>query len=181
MPQCRAHSRSGAQCRRRAIAGGAVCPTHGGSIKRVKAAAARRLAELQARSELGRLLGDTQTDLADAHPISALTEALARARAMTTVLGALVGGTSLAKADRAHPLAAMYADWVDKQARIAKAALDAGIDERRMQLADEQARVILDVFRAVFADPAIGFNAAQRSAAGAVAARHLRAIEGGVL
>jgi hypothetical protein len=38
-------TRTGERCLRWAIAGGTVCPTHGGSIARVKASAARRVAE----------------------------------------------------------------------------------------------------------------------------------------
>lgn len=45
--RCRAtSSRTGLPCRRWAIMGGTVCPTHGGSIKRVKLSAQQRLAEM---------------------------------------------------------------------------------------------------------------------------------------
>lgn len=47
MPLCTAKSsQSGKPCKRHAIAGGTVCPTHGGSAPRVKEAAKRRLLEL---------------------------------------------------------------------------------------------------------------------------------------
>lgn len=42
MTQCSAASRSGAQCKRAAIPGGTVCPSHGGAAPRVKAMAAVR-------------------------------------------------------------------------------------------------------------------------------------------
>jgi hypothetical protein len=45
--RCRAKSsRTGQPCRRWAILGGNVCPTHGGSIHRVKLSAQQRLAEM---------------------------------------------------------------------------------------------------------------------------------------
>jgi hypothetical protein len=45
--RCSAHSsRTGEQCKRYAIAGGTVCPTHGGSAPQVKRKAAERLAAL---------------------------------------------------------------------------------------------------------------------------------------
>ena len=48
-PACRAHSsRTGKACRAPRIAGGFVCCTHGGRAPHVKAAAARRLAILDA-------------------------------------------------------------------------------------------------------------------------------------
>ena len=42
--QCTAHSRSGAQCRSRAITGATVCRMHGGAAPHVREAARRRLA-----------------------------------------------------------------------------------------------------------------------------------------
>src|SRR5437879_6262283 len=46
--QCKAKSKqSGVQCKRHAIAGGNVCPFHGGGAPQVKAAALERLKALQ--------------------------------------------------------------------------------------------------------------------------------------
>ena len=44
--KCVAHRSDKELCERWAIEGGTVCPTHGGSVKRVKEAAQRRLLEL---------------------------------------------------------------------------------------------------------------------------------------
>lgn len=44
--QCTAHRGDGLQCTRRAIAGGTVCPTHGGSAPQVKEAARIRILKL---------------------------------------------------------------------------------------------------------------------------------------
>jgi hypothetical protein len=47
MAKCKARSKqSGQRCRRDAIAGGTVCPTHGGSAPQVRASARLRLAAL---------------------------------------------------------------------------------------------------------------------------------------
>lgn len=47
MRRCHAHSsRTGEPCKKWAILGGSVCPTHGGRIPNVKRAAAERLADL---------------------------------------------------------------------------------------------------------------------------------------
>ena len=73
----------------------------------------------------------------------------------------------------------MYAQWLDRAARASKLALDAGVDERRVRIAEDQARVIVDTSRAVFADAELGLTPEQRKAAATVAARHRRAIEGG--
>lgn len=44
--QCKAHLKSGKQCQKYAIKGGAVCGTHGGGAPQVKRSAALRLAAL---------------------------------------------------------------------------------------------------------------------------------------
>ena len=41
--QCKAHLKSGRQCKRRAILGGKVCPMHGGSAPQVKRKAQERI------------------------------------------------------------------------------------------------------------------------------------------
>lgn len=46
MAQCTATNRSGKQCGRQAIAGGNVCPVHGGAAPQVKKRAEQRLAAL---------------------------------------------------------------------------------------------------------------------------------------
>lgn len=45
-PRCRAHNRAGAQCGLAPIHGATVCQVHGGRAPQVKAAAARRIADL---------------------------------------------------------------------------------------------------------------------------------------
>lgn len=62
--RCGATASSGEQCRRWAILGGSVCPTHGGSAPQVKAAARARLQELAhpAITRLADLMGsDNET------------------------------------------------------------------------------------------------------------------------
>ena len=50
-PKCKAHStRTGKPCRRWAIHGGTVCPTHGGSSGHVKKAAAQRVKDMLAEA-----------------------------------------------------------------------------------------------------------------------------------
>ena len=164
-----------------------MCRVHGGSTKQVKAAARRRLQRQQLEGDLGKLLGDLESDAGEAHPVEALLDALRRTWAMTNVLGSMVGGLgtdALYGPDhlgdaRPHVLTEMYAQWLDRAARASKLALDAGVDERRVRIAEDQARVIVDTFRAVFADAELGLTPEQRKAAATVAARHLRAIEGG--
>lgn len=62
--QCTAHRRDGSPCTRWAIAGGTVCPTHGGSIPAVRRAARLRLLELvdPAIALLSRIVSDESED-----------------------------------------------------------------------------------------------------------------------
>src|SRR5258708_5681947 len=62
-------SSTGERCRKAPIRGATVCATHGGSVGRVKAAAARRLAEEHALTELAHL---------DVAPLGNPLEALAQ-------------------------------------------------------------------------------------------------------
>jgi hypothetical protein len=76
--RCTAQSvRSGERCRRWAIEGAEVCPTHGGRTPQVKAAAARRRAEAQVERELG-ALADFRADGGTVDPIGALQRLLNR-------------------------------------------------------------------------------------------------------
>lgn len=61
--RCRAHRRDGQACRRWAILGGRVCPSHGGSAPQVKAAATLRYAALldPALNALAELLDGERT------------------------------------------------------------------------------------------------------------------------
>lgn len=47
-----------------------------------------------------------------------------------------------------HVLVTMLADWTDRHARACKLAIDAGIEQRRIELAEGQAQQLADVLRA---------------------------------
>ena len=81
-PKCKAKSsRTGEPCKRYAIAGGTVCPFHGGNSPQVKAKAKMRLLQMvdPAMSVIERcLLADS--DVPHAVALKAATEVLDRAR-----------------------------------------------------------------------------------------------------
>jgi hypothetical protein len=54
--------------------------------------------------------------------------------------------------NRLLALQAVYGDWIDGAAKHAKLALDAGIEERRVQLAEMEAQLVANVVMGVLDD-----------------------------
>jgi hypothetical protein len=65
----------------------------------------------------------------------------------------------------------------DRLARISKAAVDAGVAERAIILAERTGAAIADVMRNVFSDPELRLSAAQRKRLPDLLRRHLLAVE----
>lgn len=59
---------------------------------------------------------------------------------------------------------------------VCKAAVTCGVEERRIELAEQQGRVLADVMRAIFDDPELGLSKVQRAAAPGLVRRHLAVI-----
>lgn len=194
--RCTARKSNGDPCGRWAIAGGTVCPSHGGFAPQVRAAAARRLRAEQLDADLDALLAELESSAADRSPVDVLLDAVHRAAAMVQVLGALVGrlrpdgsrqridgdedhlwGPNHLGDGAPHVVVEMYATWLDRAARASKLAIEAGVEERLVRLAEEQGALVADLLRAVFDDPELGLTPAQRAAAAPVAARHLRRLD----
>jgi len=137
--KCTAHSsRTGLPCERWAIHGGTTCATHGGRSPQVKATAVRRLQRAELDGQIGGLLAELETEARSSTPVAALLDAVHRSSAMAQVLGAIVGELTPAELygpnhlDDAVPHIAvtMYQTWLDRAARAAKLACDAGVDEK---------------------------------------------------
>jgi hypothetical protein len=168
------------------VHGSAVCRVHGASAPQVRNAARRRLEQARLNGEVGQLMAELEVEAAERDPVALLLDALHRCSAMVAILGGLVAELELGDlfgpdpqgATRAHVATETYATWLDRSARAAKLAIDAGIEERRVLLAEEQGRVIADLFARVFADPEVALSPSQQAMARIVAARHLRALPG---
>lgn len=167
---CRSLRTDGEPCERWAIAGGTVCPAHGGSAPQVKAAARRRLQATHLEGSIGAMLAELEADALDVSPVAVLLEQVARTHAMVQVLGAMVGelepsgqarhdvtadgtptrlyGTNHLGDGAPHVLVEMYATWIDRATRASKLACDAGVEERLVALAEDQAKLMAEVMRA---------------------------------
>lgn len=189
--QCTATShRSGQQCKKWAVNGATVCLTHGGAAPQVRAAARERHARERAEAAVATYGLPREVD-----PHDALLEEVHRTAGHVAWLGDII-----ADLDRehltwglteAHEKQATEFPGVDvKQSaapnvwlelyhrerghlvKVAKACIDAGIDERRVQLAEQQGALIVQVVRATLSD--LGVDLTEDVAA--TVGRHLRAV-----
>lgn len=164
--RCKATARSGEQCRRPSMKGGTVCASHGGKSPQAKAAAARRLAEEKAAKAM-RLFAEP----VDIDPARALVELvqwtagevaywreqvreLAETNPEALTWGTVrekVGGEDYGTTLEAKPNVAylMLTDAQDRLAKYAAAALKAGVEERRVKLAEDQGALVAQVIRAI--------------------------------
>ncbi len=156
---------------------------HGGSAPQVRSAARRRLAVEEITREIGRLGMQVPVD-----PLDAMLEQVEEAYANVAVLRLAVAELGITVANdgavavpdpdgweaREHVLVAMYHSERDRLMRFSKLCLDAGVDERRVRLAEAQGQLLARVVQA--AVDACNPTAEGRAAAMAAAAREMRAI-----
>ena len=167
--QCVATAKlSGQRCRRSPIAGSTVCRVHGGSAPNVKAAAARRAQEEEARRQLAALGEPEQVDPAEAllHliswkygevkwlrqrvqdlPADELTWGIAQ-----TDVGVGPEGPIDKVTEKASPSVwwALLRQAEDQLANYAERALRAGLEERRVRMAEQQGNMVHAVMMAIF-------------------------------
>lgn len=162
-PRCTAHTRTGNPCGRTPAAGVTVCASHGGKAPQIIAAANRRLTEAAARADAARLGART-----DIHPADALLDlvhyqagivtywrtrvealdhdALTWGKTRTKTGGDDHGTTEEAKPNIAY---ALLRDAQHDLATYATAALKAGVEERRVRLAEQQGALVATVIRRI--------------------------------
>lgn len=161
-PKCARHRKrreagSKVPCGGHRIRGLDVCRMHAGTDgATARAKGERRLALDRAIGLVGQLADElglvVSADAADS--TATLLEAVARARQMARVCDELVAGlTDVAGPDhlgdlRTHPYVELQRHWNAEAAKVSKAALDAGISERQMQLAEAHVRTMAAAFRA---------------------------------
>lgn len=129
---------TGNRCRRRPSPGAPVCVIHGGAASQVrrKADARRALAEALANGDK-RPSWDVLEDAA--HSVDVV------ARQLRDSIVAAGGRVDARKLDQ-------FIEMTERQARLAKVVLDAGIDERRLQIAQQVGGMIAAVIVGVLGD-----------------------------
>jgi hypothetical protein len=196
--RCTAKNKQGNRCGLTPVPGASVCWRHGGRAPQVQRKAIV-VAELQAwgladtAEDPGEVLLRlvTQSSRRAAFYAGLLEQQYAAQASAddpdgTTTLpagvGALIGhkmgmggkdGILYTVEEAIRGLVQLEAMERDRCARFAKLALDAGIQERQVRLAERQGALIVEILRAVLADPELGLTAEQRKAVPGVARRHL--------
>lgn len=202
--QCAATStRSGERCRKAPIKGATVCYTHGGATRMVAGRAAVR-AEVQAWGLDQPSVDPGETLLALVSMAAGrlrLVSSLLQAQyegmagepndadddgtvAIPAGVRAIIGhkyaltkdGDRLPVEEAVRGLAAYEAEWTDRLARLCKTAIDAGIAERTVRIAESQGALIAGVLQRVL--DALELTPAQRELVAVVAPRELRAVAG---
>jgi hypothetical protein len=168
-----------------------VCGKHGGKSPQAMAAAARRQARAEAEAAVA-----TFGLPRDITPAAALLEEVHRTAGAVAWLEAKIrsigdedlvwgmtrlkqGGDDHGTTFEAKPNAwlVLYRDERKHLVDVCAAALRAGVEERRVQLAEQQGQLLADVIRGILDD--LRLSPAQQKLVATVVPRHLRAIAGG--
>ena len=194
--RCTARSKqSGEQCKRFATPGGKTCVMHGSSTRKAQAKAKRVRDEAKARAavvtyglpmeispadallqEVHRTAGHVAWLHARIHDFDPddLTWGVTSATVKTT---GQFPGTDTTTSAAPPVLLELYARERKHLVDVCAAALRAGVDERRVRLAEQQGDLLATVIQAILTD--LKLTAAQQKLVPTVVPRHLRAVAGG--
>jgi hypothetical protein len=187
-PKCMAHNRVGRPCGQSPIDGGSVCRLHGGRAPAVQAAAERRLAlgdvERQVRRTLGARLAGLDREDETPNPEQLLLDAIRRQAALVAVLGdevvseeetveAIDYGTNVVRMT-ISPVVEFYHQAIDQLAKLCALAIKAGIEERRVRLAEADGMRVFEAVMAALVDPDWGLTAELAEAGKLAIAKHFK-------
>ncbi len=191
-PKCSGRRSNGEPCGKWPMAGQRVCNTHGGSSPQAKAAAERRLKTAQAERAVVTFGLPREID-----PRDALLEEVYRAAGAVDWLHQQVrtlqtedvvwgkseevekGATEFTGTDTTYKAAVNL--WVELWQRerahlvkVAKEAINAGIEERKVRLAEQQGALLAGVIKNILGD--LDLSPEQQAQVATVVPRHLRAV-----
>lgn len=169
MALCGAKKKNGEQCR--AFAGQGTdhfgvgnCKWHLGNTKTHQVNAVAR----EAQRRMVKLGMPVQV-----HPHEALLHMLYIASGHVAYLREAIGETDDLGTFEARVMVELYGEERDRVAKIAKAALDAGVAERQVRIAEEYGEQLYRLLQAIFGDDELALTTAQQQRFPDVARRHL--------
>lgn len=155
--------KSGVRCKRYAIPGGTVCEYHGGKAPQVAAKARERIERAQAEAAAMKLGVPIETT-----PEQALLDRISSYAGIVAYFEARVqeldnenltwgktkqvsGGVYAGTTYEAGPpvVLKLYGEWSDRLERASIAAIKAGIDERKVKLAESQGTLVASAIRRI--------------------------------
>lgn len=195
--KCKGKNREGWPCGKWPIKGGAVCASHGGAAGQVKAAAARRESEAAAAAELSKAMATLGQPAGDIDPAKALLDEIAwthahvqwlRSKVQSLTSEGLVWGKSQTdqgigpqgpvdtKTEKSGPNVwyQMYLTEREHLVKVTTAALRAGIEERRVKLAEQQGDLVAAVVNRILA--ALNLTPEQAAQVPIIVPREFRAL-----
>lgn len=174
MKKCSGHNSAGRPCGNWPIKGGDVCRKHGGAAPQVKAAAAARTLEAEAR----RLIGDTFEPMAD--PIGTLLRKATEAEAFRAAVVGLVNQLrswetwSEETGSQIRGEVMLYERSLDRVARLCIEIVKLNLEERLVRVRESEARMMADALD--YALTAAGVETGQAQAVKRETAARLRLV-----
>jgi hypothetical protein len=195
--RCNGTNRAGEPCRLPPITGGTVCRMHGGASPQARAAAARRVAEAEAAKEMGRAMVTLGVQDRDIDPAKALLEEISwtyahvawlRAKVRELKPAELVWGVTQTDngvgpqgpvdmtTEKSAPNVwySLYMTEREHLVKVSAAALRAGVEERRIKIAEDQGNMVAAVLQRILA--ALNLSPEQWAEVPTIVPRELRAL-----
>jgi hypothetical protein len=181
-PKCKAHTRKGKPCSGQRMAGQLVCRMHGGSIGAAKATAKKRIERIEVEKLAARIAAFNSDD--SESPEEGLLRQVLWSGQISRALGQIVqdiddGNVTQRGIGGSTSINVLMQWWSDERAlhaRLCKLAIDAGIDQRHIELLESQAGQIVSVIINVLQSPKLGLSTEQITEGRIVAAEALRAL-----
>jgi hypothetical protein len=194
--RCNGTNRAGEPCKLPPIRGGTVCRMHGGASPQARAAAAKRVAEAEAAKEMNRAMV-TLGHPVDVDPAKALLDEIAvtyghvqwlRGKVQELGAGELVWGVTQTDqgsgpqgpvdvtTEKSAPNVwyQLYMTEREHLVKVSAAALRAGIEERRIKIAEDQGNMVAAVLQRILA--ALNLSPEQWAEVPTIVPRELRAL-----
>jgi hypothetical protein len=183
--KCRAHNQSGKPCGKPPMAGMIVCRTHGGAKKSAKRNASERIAVNEVISKARKLIAFDADD-SETPEDGLLRQVLWSGqitRALADIVKDLTDDTLTQRGMGGSVQLNVFMQWFTEErvthAKLCKLAIDAGIEQRHIDILERQAGQIVSVIVAVLQSPRLNLTTEQITNGRVAAAEVLRALPAG--